>query len=197
MHSPPAMATVMEIVREMASQPLAPATAASSLQRDIQLFRIAPSSSSSSCPLPSQYITTASHDAATLTHQLGVFAEEFPLAARQLPEAIVALSTTTTTTAAAAVADSSPSSRSQQQRCVDAVCDVLKRLTVLASSHASAVQNCRSRDAQKGQTIFHDYGTVNAVAEDVTKDPVVQEALARAENLSLAVQRIVLALTNN
>ena len=43
--------------------------------------------------------------------------------------------------------------------------------------------------------VFHDYDTVNAVAEDVTKDPVVKDALARAENLSLAVQRIVLALT--
>ena len=177
----------------MASQPLAPVTAMSSLQRDIQLFRIDPSpsssSSSSTCSLPSPYIITASHDAATLKHQLGVFAEEFPLAAKQLPEAIAALSPVT-----AAVTDSTQSSRSQQQRFVD-VCDVLNRLTVLVSSHASGVRSCRSRDAQKGQMVFHDYDTVNAVAEDVTKDPVVKDALARAENLSLAVQRIVLALT--
>ena len=187
------MATMTKIVREMASQPLAPATASlfmSSLQRDIQLFRIAPLSFSS-CPMPSPYITTASHDVSTLTHQLGVFAEEFPLAAKQLLEATAALSTTTitTTSAAAAGTDSKPF--------VDAVCDVLNMLNVLLRNHASAVKNCRSRDAQKGQTIFHDYGTVNAVAEDVTKDPVVKEASARAENLSLAVQRIVLALTNN
>jgi hypothetical protein len=178
-HSAEGQAALLHASRQAVSaslQPRADIDAISSLQRDVQLFRMSSSSSSSQLTPPPAYIITESHRIDTLTHQLAIFGEEFPVAAAHLEDSLSVLW---------------PSSTEKGVVAYAGMTAALSRLVQLAAQHASAVQHCRARDAQKGCAVISDYLTVNAVAVDVTKDAVVSEALERARDIDQAVKLLM------
>ena len=111
-----------------------------------------------------------------------MFADEFPAAAAHLEGEMTTLW-------------QSPTDKEKGVVTIASISDALGRLVQLVAQHATRVQSCRARDAQKGCSVISDYGAVNAVAVDVTSDAVVREALERAQDVDRIVTQLVRGVT--